>query len=197
MAKSSLSFRQSSHFICSSRRTTNLEETEGISTPTGELGDLLIRCIWNHQTVVRCFWNHQTACILDMRISNLDAPSNIHWKPEAVLLSHEREMKNKYLQFCLYQRRHFSPFVVSCDEAKVVVQNFARSLAKKSGKSYSETLTFMKSRMSIKIALASLTFLHSRITYLYEPNEPTSPVGRWSRPQPVLPLGGQQTNLKI
>ena len=32
-----------------------------------------------------------------MRIANLDAPSNIHRKPKAVILSHEREMK-KYLQ---------------------------------------------------------------------------------------------------
>ena len=54
----------------------------------------------------------------------------------------EREKKKKYLQACLDQRRHFSPFVVSCDgflgnEAKdVVLQNFAGSLAKKSGKSY-------------------------------------------------------------
>ena len=29
---------------------------------------------------------------------NLDASSNIHRKPEAVLLSHEREKKKKYLQ---------------------------------------------------------------------------------------------------
>ena len=46
---------------------------------------------------------------------HLDAPSNIQQKPEAVLLSHKREKKKKYLQACLDQRRHFSPFVVSWD----------------------------------------------------------------------------------
>ena len=51
-----------------------------------------------------------------MRITNLGAPFNIHRKPEAVRLSHVREKKRKYLQACLDQRRHYSPFVVSCDE---------------------------------------------------------------------------------
>ena len=63
--------------------------------------------------------------ILDLHITNLDAPSNIHQTPEVVLLSHEREKKKKYLQACLDQRRQFSPFVLSCDrvlgnKAKVV-----------------------------------------------------------------------------
>ena len=54
------------------------------------------------------------------------------------------------------ERRHFSPFVVSCDkvlgnEAAVVLQNLTGSLAKKSGKTSSKTSNFMKSRMSIAI----------------------------------------------
>ena len=65
----------------------DVEEAEEMSTPTEERGDILNRNIWKHLTV----------CILDVRITNLDAPSNIHRKPEAVLLSHEREKKNKYL----------------------------------------------------------------------------------------------------
>ena len=72
---------------------------QGMSTLTEERGDLLIRNIWYHQT----------DCILDMRIANLDAPSNIHRKLEAVLLSPGRE-KKKYLQAWL---DHFSAFKVS------------------------------------------------------------------------------------
>ena len=79
----------------------------------------------------------QTDCILDLRITNLDAPSNIHRNPNAVVLSHQREKKKKYLQACLHQRSHFSPFVVSCDDGN---ETMAGSLAKKLGKSYSETL---------------------------------------------------------
>ena len=90
------------------RRSADVEGTEGISTPTEDRGDLLMRNIWKHQT----------DCILDVRITkNLDAPSNIRRQLEAFLLSNEREKKKKYLRGCLDQRRHFSPFVVSsaCD----------------------------------------------------------------------------------
>ena len=54
-----------------------------MSTPTEERGDPQIRDLWKHQI----------DCILDVRITNLDAPSNIYKKPEAVLLSHVRENK--------------------------------------------------------------------------------------------------------
>ena len=81
--------------------------------------------------LIENIWKHKSDCILDMRITNLDAPSNIHWKPEAV---HERKKKKQYLQGCVDQRSHFSPFVVSCDgvlenDAKVVLQHLAESLA--------------------------------------------------------------------
>ena len=64
-----------------------------------ELQDLAARALIS--SVVRD--EHQTDCILDVRITNLDAPSNIHRKPKAVLLFHERETKKKYLQVCLDQ----------------------------------------------------------------------------------------------
>ena len=47
-----------------------------MSTPAEERGDLPFR-------------KQQTDCILDVRITNLDAPSDIHQKPEAVFLSHD------------------------------------------------------------------------------------------------------------
>ena len=131
-------------------RSSDADETERASPQTEERGDLLIRNLWKRQT----------DCILDVRVTNLDAASNIHRKSELVLLSHEREKKKKYLQACLDQRRHFSPFVVSCDgllgkEARSVLQNLAGRLSKKSGKSFSETSNFMKSRMSIAIVRAT------------------------------------------
>ena len=121
-----------------------------MSTSKKERGDLLTSNIWKDQT----------DCILDVRITNLDAPSMSHREPEAVLLSQERKKKKKHLQACLFQRRHFFPFVVSCDgvlgtEAKVELQNVAGSLTKKSGKSFSETSNFMKSRMNIAIVRAT------------------------------------------
>ena len=52
-------------------RIADVEENEGMSTPTEEGGDLLTRNIWKHQA----------DCILDVHITNLDAPVNIHQKP--------------------------------------------------------------------------------------------------------------------
>ena len=49
-------------------RSADVEETEGMSTPTEERGDILITNIWNHQT----------DCILDVHTMNLDG--NIHRK---------------------------------------------------------------------------------------------------------------------
>ena len=64
-------------------RGADVDNAEGMFTPTEERGDLQIRNLWKHQT----------DCIMDVRITNVDAQSNIHRKPEAVLLSQERQKK--------------------------------------------------------------------------------------------------------
>ena len=66
-------------------RSADVEETEGMSTPTEERGDLLILNLWKHQT----------DCILDVCITKLKASSNIDRKPEAVLLSTNETEKKK------------------------------------------------------------------------------------------------------
>ena len=51
-----------------------------MSTPTEERSDLLIRNIWKQQT--------------DVRTMKLDAPTNIHRKPEAVLFPMSVKRRN-------------------------------------------------------------------------------------------------------
>ena len=73
-----------------------------------------------------------------------------------VLAAHEKEKKRKYLEPCLEQRRHFTPFVVSTDgllgkEAKTLLRTLLAAIAEKTGKSYSETCGFVNARMSIAI----------------------------------------------
>jgi hypothetical protein len=58
------------------------------------------------------------------------------------LANHEREKKKKYLEACLGQRRHFTPFVVSTDsllgrEAKILLKKLSALLAAKWEKPYS------------------------------------------------------------
>jgi hypothetical protein len=60
--------------------------------------------------LIRGLWSKGTDCILDVRMTDLDAKSNKFRNPDKVLATHEREKKKKYLEPCLEQRRHFSPF---------------------------------------------------------------------------------------
>ena len=78
------------------------------------------------------------------------------------------------------------------------------SLAKKPGNSPFRNfqLHAVQDEYVLQLYESSHTSKHvirgSRIpTHYYEPNEPTSPVGRWSRPVPVPQLDEHQTYLKI
>jgi hypothetical protein len=60
-----------------------------------------------------------------------------------VLESHEREKKKRYLEPCLEQRQHFSPFVMSTNgmigrEARFILKRLSACLAKKWEKPYSD-----------------------------------------------------------
>jgi hypothetical protein len=115
-----------------------------------ERGDVLIRGLWQQGT----------DAIIDVRITDLDAKSNISRAPMKVLAAHEREKKRKYLEPCLEQRRHFSPFVVSTDgligiEAQTMLKKLSARLAEKSGKPYSEVCGYVNARMSIAIVRAT------------------------------------------
>jgi hypothetical protein len=62
--------------------------------------------------------------------------------PIKVLEAAERHKKKKYLQPCLDQGSHYTPFIVSVDgligkEAKTVLKVFAARTATKAGKTYS------------------------------------------------------------
>jgi hypothetical protein len=56
--------------------------------------------------------------------------------PHKVLEGHEREKKKKFLEACLEQRRHFSPFVASMDgllgkESRTLLKKLSALLAEK------------------------------------------------------------------
>jgi hypothetical protein len=67
---------------------------------------------------------------------DIDAKSNRSRAPGKVLAQHKREKKKKYLEPCLEQRWHFTPFVVSTDgllgkEAKRLLKHFSALLLEK------------------------------------------------------------------
>jgi hypothetical protein len=115
-----------------------------------ERGDLLIRG----------FWARGTDVIVDVRVTDTDAKSYRSRDPHKVLASQEREKKKKYLQSCLDQRKHFTPFVVSTDgligrEAGELLKRLSLRLADKWERPYSVVRGFVSARMSIAIVRAT------------------------------------------
>jgi hypothetical protein len=85
--------------------TNQQEPTTQEEAPEDEEGDLLIQG----------FWTRGTDCILDICVTDTYAKSYCKWPTAKVLEIQEKEKKCKYLENCLKQRCHFTPFVVSLD----------------------------------------------------------------------------------
>ena len=90
----------------------------------------------------------------------MDSKSQRSTSSENVLQKHEREKKKKYLEACLDQRRHFTPFVVSTDgllgkEAKTLLKRIAVLLSEKWEKPYSEVCGFVRARINMAIITSS------------------------------------------
>jgi hypothetical protein len=80
-----------------------------------------------------------------------------------VIEATEKLKKKKYLQPCLNQRRHFTPFIVSVDslvgkEATTVLKVFAARTATKVG-TYSSVMGYMRARLIIAIIRATHIYL--------------------------------------
>jgi hypothetical protein len=115
-----------------------------------ERGDLLIGG----------FWARGMDVIIAVRVTDTDATSYWSRDPHKVLATQEREKKKKYLQSCLEQRKHFTPFVVSTDgligpEAGELLKRLSLRLANKSERLYSVVCGFVSARMSIAIVHAT------------------------------------------
>ena len=92
----------------------------------GDRGDLLIQGLFARGTDT----------IVDVQITDTDALSYRLKDPHKVLVQHVCKKKHKYLDACLAQRRHFTPFVVSTDglagpEAKELLKRLSLRLSDK------------------------------------------------------------------
>ena len=77
-------------------------------------------------------------------------------KPKSILKTAENDKKKKYLEACLEQRRHFTPFAVSCEgmfgrEASFFMKRLAKKLADKWNRPYSNTISLLKTRFAINL----------------------------------------------
>ena len=81
-------------------------------------------------------WQQGTDSVHYMRVVNTDVPMHRNKDPVSCLQDAERGGKRMYLEACLQQRRHFSPFVASVDgllgvEATATLKRLASHLATK------------------------------------------------------------------
>eukprot|EP00957_Ditylum_brightwellii_P055107 4177191-Ditylum_brightwellii.AAC.1 len=65
--------------------------------------------------MIHHMWKRQVNTVIDIRITDTDAKSHILRPLEILLAAQEKEKKGKYLNACLEQNQHFSPYVVSVD----------------------------------------------------------------------------------
>jgi hypothetical protein len=113
-------------------------------------------------------WARGTDRIIDVRITDVDAKSQRSKDSHKVLEAHEREKEKKYVEACLEQRRHFSPFVAATDgllgkESRTLLKKLSALLAEKWEKPYSEICGYVNARMSIAGRATHLCLRGSRI----------------------------------
>ena len=110
--------------------------------------------------LIRDLWQQGTGSVHDMRVVNTDALSYVCRSPEKCHHGAERGKKKKYLEACLQQRRHFSPFLASVYgllgvETTVNLKRIASHLATKWRQTYSKTCGYVKSRVTITLVRAT------------------------------------------
>ena len=126
------------------------QDDDNVPAKPGERGDGLIRGLWEPGT----------DAIYDVRITDCDALSYRGQSSEAVLANQRKAKKRKYLQSCLEQRRHFTPFVASTDglldrEASALLKRLALKLSDKWQRPYSVVAGYLNARMSVSIVRAT------------------------------------------
>ena len=109
---------------------------------------------------VHGFWKTGQSTIFDVRITDTDCATWRDRDPHKVLAHHEKEKKKLYSKACSDRRRHFTPLVFSCDgmvavEAKAAIKRVASLLSEKWHRPYSETCTYVRSRISISLVRAA------------------------------------------
>ncbi len=109
---------------------------------------------------VRGVWQPQSEALFDVRVVDTDAQSYVQRAVSAVLATAEREKKGKYTQAVETRHASFSPFALSVDgflarEARFTIRRFANKLSIKWGKSYSEVMGWVQTRLSFAILRAT------------------------------------------
>eukprot|EP01068_Selenidium_serpulae_P010606 Selendium_serpulae@DN5499_c0_g1_i6.p1 len=109
--------------------------------------------------MVRGIWSPQGAALIDIRVTDSDATSNLT-KSVGKVMAEQEEKKNLYVSETLKRRGTFTPFVVtvdgaSGDEATALIRSIARRLSAKWAIPYSQTAGWVRQRIAFAIIRAT------------------------------------------
>ena len=102
------------------------------------------------------FWKRGSTAIFDIRVTDVETPSQRGTDPGVLLKRHEEEKKKKYSKHCEKQRKHFTPLVFSTDgllgvECEAASKRLASQISSKWHRTYSEVCGFVRSRLAIAL----------------------------------------------
>ena len=132
------------------------EDLSGKVSPTQQPSGTAIE---SDQKVSLLIWDlcaQGTYYIINIWVVNMDVASYLQKTLDKILAVTEREKKRNCLDFCLQQRRHFYPFIVSVNGllgiyAEAMMKRLYRSLSTKWWQPYSRTFGYVQSRFAITI----------------------------------------------
>ena len=146
-----------------------------IFTPDSIRSELLIQSCWivdgritvpeeRGDLAIRGLWNRGTDGVIDVRVTDVDAPGFRRTPATKVIMRQERE-KKKYLPLTKQSRKDFTPFVISVDgmagrEAKDLLKHLARKLSKKWDRHYSIVSGYIKASISLDTLRATTHCIH-------------------------------------
>jgi hypothetical protein len=109
---------------------------------------------------IRGLWRRQRDALLDIRVTDTDAPSYLK-RPVCKILEAEETQKNtKYHKAAEERKTDFAPIVISTDgawaaQSKEVFKRVASGLAQKWEKTYGEVISWVRVRMQFAVIRAT------------------------------------------
>ena len=130
---------------CGRQQENDEAHVASTTAPAEARGDLLVKGLWGRLS---------QECIIDVRVTNLDAASQATRDAQSVLTGHEKAKKRQYAEACKAQRRVFTPFIMSVDgmvgdDANALLKQLAKLIAEKTTRPVSETTNYVRTRISL------------------------------------------------
>jgi len=118
------------------------------------------------------FWQRSQTAFFDIRVTHVNSSSQARKPTQTIFKSHEDSKKREYLERVLnIEHGVFTPLVFGTNggmgkECQVFVKQLATRLAEKTNEKYSDTITWMRTRISTEILRSAITCIReSRVPF--------------------------------